>query len=134
MRTLAVVLTVTFAAAAVGVGCSPGGPSPGTAALRSKAATLETDLRAAESARDTALQSLRTLETKFRDLDARLKVVTTDHATAGKARDALATTLKARDADNGKLSGQLATFRHDLRDLLARADAAAEQVPASGGR
>ncbi len=115
--------------------------SPGLAALEGRVNRLESDVRAAEQARDLALGRERAAEAKLRDLSAKFAELTLRMGGLSKERDALvkerdglAASLAARTGERDHAAGQLDSFTKDLRTLLARVESAgAPPLPVTRG-
>ena len=117
------------------VGCQQRG-TPGLAALEGRVKRLESDVRAAEQARDLALSRESASDAKLRDLSSKFAELTLRTGGVTKERDGLAATLTARTAERDHAAGQLQEFTKDLRTLLARVESAgapAAPVTRSGG-
>lgn len=105
--------------------------SPGLAALEGRVKRLESDVRAAEQARDLALGresaadlKLRDLSAKFAELTLRVGGLSKERDALVRERDGLAQTLAARTGERDHAVGQLDSFTKDLRTLLARVESA----------
>ena len=115
--------------------------SPGLAALEGRVNRLESDLRAAEQARDLALGresaadlKLRDLSAKFAELTLRMGGLSKERDALVRERDGLAQTLTARTGERDHAAGQLDSFTKDLRTLLARVESAgAPALPVTRG-
>ena len=115
------ILLVIFAGFVSAWGC--GQTTPGAigmskmSSLESRVTKLEHDLKATETARDTALAKAADAERRFRSGEARSNGLE-------KERDTLQANLKARVTEKDQLQTQFDGFRKNLKDLVVQMDSA----------
>lgn len=103
-------------------GCGPASSTASGESLEARVAKLERDLKALETARDTAMARADVAEKRLKEQATRLKAVETE-------RDELQQTLKSRQAEREAMTTQFDGFKTKLRDLLGQMETTGLTLP-----